>query len=69
MEVQPSEVHVRQLQRSVRLPGLATAPLIRRAAEVLIEADWLARPASATEFGHRGRIAYGVNPKLRKAVS
>jgi hypothetical protein len=69
MEVQPREVHVRQLQRSARLPGLATAPLIRQAAEVLIEADWLAQPASGTEFGHRGRIAYGVNPKLRKALS
>jgi hypothetical protein len=57
-----SEVHVRRLQREVRLPGLRTADQIRAAAEVLVEADWLRPPAAGTEFGHRGKIAYSVNP-------
>jgi hypothetical protein len=67
MKERPAEVHVRELQRSVRLPGLANAELIHEAAEVLIEADWLRAPAPGTEFGHRGRVAYPVNPKLWEA--
>jgi hypothetical protein len=58
------EVHVRHLQREVRLPGLRTAEQIRAAAEVLVEADWLCPPAAGTEFGQRGRVAYPVNPRV-----
>jgi hypothetical protein len=60
----PTELHVRHLQREVRLPGLRTAEQIRAAADVLVEADWLRAPARGDEFGQRGRIAYAVNPRL-----
>jgi hypothetical protein len=60
----PTELHVRHLQREVRLPGLRTADEIRAAADVLVEADWLRAPARGDEFGQRGRIAYAVNPRL-----
>jgi hypothetical protein len=61
-----AEVHVRHLQREVRLPGLKKADDIRAATDVLIEADWLRSPAPGTEFGQRGRIAYVINPRLWK---
>jgi hypothetical protein len=60
----PTEVHIRHLQRDVRLPGLRTANHIRAAADVLIEADWLAMPAKVAEFGPRTRTAYPINPRL-----
>jgi hypothetical protein len=60
----PAELHVRYLQREVRLPGLCTAEQIREAASVLVEADWLREPSPGTAFGQRGRVAYGVNPRL-----
>jgi hypothetical protein len=63
----PAELHVRHLQREVRLPGLRTADQIRDAAEALVEADWLRAPLPGTEFGQRGKIAYPVNPRLREA--
>jgi hypothetical protein len=59
-----AELHVRHLQRKVRLPGLRTAEQIRTAADELIEADWLRPPAPGSEFGQRGRVAYSVNPRL-----
>jgi len=62
--MRPTELHVRHLQREVRLPGLRTAEQIRAAADVLVEADWLRPPARGDEFGQRGRIAYGVSPRL-----
>jgi hypothetical protein len=65
----PSELHVRHLQREVRLPGLRTAEHIRSAADVLVEADWLRPPAPGTEFGQRGRVAYAVNPRLREQLT
>jgi len=40
----PTEVYIRHLQRSVRLPGMQTADAIRDAANVLVEADWLRPP-------------------------
>ncbi len=64
----PAELHVRHLQRNVRLPGLRTAEQIRAAADALIEADWLHPPAPGSEFGQRGRVAFAVNPRLREAV-
>lgn len=60
----PAALHVRHLQRKVRLPGLRTAEQIRAAAGALVEADWLRDPAPGNEFGQRGRIAYAVNPRL-----
>ena len=58
----PTEVHVRHLQREVRLPGLRKADQICAAADALVEANWLCRPTSGTEFGQRGKVAYGVSP-------
>jgi hypothetical protein len=60
------EVHVRQLQREVRLPGLNTAEAIHAAAEVLFDAGWIGKPEKGA-FQHRGRIAYPVNPAVHEA--
>ena len=60
----PAEVHVRHLQRDSRLPGLTKADTIHAAAAVLIEAGWLRGPEPGAVFGHRGREAYAVNPRL-----
>jgi hypothetical protein len=56
------EVHVRQLQREVRLHGLKTADDIHEAAKVLIEAEWLGEPEARA--GKRARMAYPVNPAV-----
>lgn len=60
---QAVEVYVRDLQRSIRLPGLDTAEKIHNAAQVLVEADWLSEP-EATGKAHRRREAYPVNPRV-----
>jgi hypothetical protein len=60
----PADVHIRHLQREVRLHGLVKAQDIRDAAAVLIEADWLRAPPNAS--GKRPRVAYPVNPALRE---
>jgi hypothetical protein len=62
----PDEVHVRHLQRQVRLPGLTTADAIHGAAGALVEADWLRAPAPSDAAG-RPRSAYPVNPRLKEA--
>ena len=64
----PTDLHVRHLQRQARLPGLRSADQIRAAADALVEADWLRAPAPGSEFGQRGRVAYGVNPRLAEAT-
>jgi hypothetical protein len=64
MKTRPREMHVRRLQREVRLPGLVTAGEIRDAAEALVDAGWLREPGHGTSFGQRGRNAYSVNPRL-----
>jgi hypothetical protein len=64
MHERPSEVHVRRMQREVRLPGLRTADDIDAAASVLVDADWLQQPARGRDFGPRARHAYPVNPRL-----
>jgi hypothetical protein len=58
----PAEVHVRHLQRSVRLPGLRSAGQIKKAADALVEADWLRRPTIG--FGPHSRVVYSINPRL-----
>jgi hypothetical protein len=64
----PDEVHVRHLQREVRLPGLRTAEQIKRAADALVEADWLRAPMPVTGLGKgRAPIVYLVNPLLKSA--
>lgn len=65
----PGEVHVRHLQREVRLPGLGTADAIHEAAKVLVEADWLRPPVKAAGFAKgAARAAYPVNPGLWEPV-
>jgi hypothetical protein len=49
----PAAVHVREMQRNVRLPGLTTAEAIHGACAALVEAAWLGArsrrdPAQAT---------------------
>ncbi len=56
------EVHVRKLQREVRLPGLGDAETIHAAAAVLVEAGWLIPPPRGG-FQQRAKAAYAVNPK------
>jgi hypothetical protein len=65
----PNEVHPRQLQREVRLPGLRTADDIHAAAAVLVESEWLSSPIPSTQFGPRARSAYPVNPRLWDGVT
>jgi hypothetical protein len=57
------EVHVRYVQREVRLPGLPDSHSIRAAADLLVDADWL-RPPPKGGQSDRARIAYAVNPAL-----
>jgi hypothetical protein len=44
----PDVVHVREMQRHVRLPGLNTADTIHAACNALIEAGWLGQPVRGT---------------------
>jgi hypothetical protein len=67
LKERPNEVHVRHLQREVRLPGLLTAKQAHAACAVLVEARWLKDPQPGVDFGKRGRIAYPINPGLRDA--
>jgi hypothetical protein len=62
----PKAVHVRQLQREVRLPGLRSASDIKKACDALVEADWLRAPAPRKSGFVSGQVAaiYTINPKL-----
>jgi hypothetical protein len=62
----PSEVHVRLMQRDVRLPGLRTAGQIKAAADFLVEGDWLRPPAKTIVGQPRSRVVYAVNPRLHE---
>ena len=64
----PTEVHVRKLQREVRLPGLKDATAIHAAAKALLEAGWLSAPASTKGSQVRPRAAYPINPRLLAAL-
>ncbi len=69
MRQRPAEVHVRYLQREVRLPDLGTADAIHEAAKVLVEANWLRPPPRAAGFGKGAvRAAYPINPRLWEPV-
>jgi hypothetical protein len=64
VRTRPSEVHVRYVQRRVRMPGMRLADDIRAACDFLVDADWLIPPPK-TEFGQaRARVAYPINPAL-----
>ncbi len=57
-----AELHVRKLQREVRLPGLGDAKTIHAAAAVLVEAGWLVPPDIG--FGPARKVAYAVNLRV-----
>jgi hypothetical protein len=59
----PSEVHVRTMQRVVRLQGLIDAESIHAACVGLIDAGWLLSAPRAHGID-RNRAAYPVNPRL-----
>ena len=65
----PDEIHVRTLQRDVRLPGLSTAEAIHDAAGALVEAGWLSAPAGSGGQAGRPKAAYPVNPALWGALT
>ena len=65
----PEEVHVRTLQRDVRLPGMATADAIHEAAAVLMDAGWVLAPAGGSGQAGRPKAAYAVNPELWGALA
>lgn len=67
VKTRPSEVHVRYLQRQIRLPGLVEAAVIHEACSVLVEAGWLRSPAAGTQNG-RARAAYAIRPALWDAL-
>jgi hypothetical protein len=56
-------MHVRKLQRDVRLPGLKAAEEIHAAARLLVDAGWLVSPKGSGGAGRR-RQAYSVNPHI-----
>jgi hypothetical protein len=61
VRVRPKEVHVRHLQRGVRLPGLREAGVIKAACDALIEAGW---PPPPIGFGAARKVAYPVNARV-----
>eukprot|EP01037_Dinobryon_pediforme_P005931 gene5931-6001_t len=66
IKIRASEVHVRKLQREVRLPGLTDASTIHDAARGLVDAGWLMEPVKGSREG-RGKAAYTVNPRVFEA--
>jgi hypothetical protein len=64
----PSEIHVRDMQRKIRLPGLTTADAIHAACKALIEAGWLGQPTASKGFQQRGKEAYPVSPRLKEVL-
>lgn len=67
LATRPERINLRELRRTVRLPGLASAEAIRAAVDVLVEADWLSpSPERAGDTPGRGRADYAVNPELRR---
>lgn len=68
IKTRPTEIHVTQLKREVRLPGLFEAKSIHAACAVLVDADWLREPPPG-KFQQRAKVAYAVNPRLGEALS
>lgn len=59
----PKAVHVRTMQREIRLHGLTTAETIHAACLSLVEAGWLEKPSQDGKLG-RKMEAYPVSPRL-----
>lgn len=64
----PEFVHVRDMQRNVRLQGLRDAKAIHAACAALIEAGWLGRSTAGAAFQQRGTKAYPISPRLKDAL-
>ena len=64
----PTEVHVRTMQREVRLPGLRDAEAIHVACKALIDAGWLL-VGTRPHGNDRNRAVYPINPALWDALS
>jgi hypothetical protein len=64
----PSSIHVRDMQRNVRLAGLRDAKAIHAACSELIAAGWLGKPSGTTAFQQRGTKAYPISPRLKEAL-
>ena len=60
LKTQATEVHIRHLQRKVRLPGLRDAATIKDTCERMVEAGWLIAPKIG--YGAERKVAYRVNP-------
>jgi hypothetical protein len=60
LKTKATEVHVRHLQREVRLPGLRDAATIKATCDRMMEAGWLSAPRIG--FGAASKVAYRVNP-------
>jgi hypothetical protein len=66
-KTKPTDVHVRTVQREVRLPGLVDAEAIHAACKALVDAGWLESPPRGSREG-RARAAYAVRPELWAAL-
>jgi hypothetical protein len=64
----PDFIHVREMQRKVRLQGLRDAKAIHAACAALIEAGWLGKPTPTIGYQQRGTKAYPVSPRLWDAL-
>jgi hypothetical protein len=62
-EPRPAEIHVRHMQKKVRLPGLKDAAAIHAACAGLVDAGWLL-PGNRPNGAARARASYPVNPRL-----
>jgi hypothetical protein len=62
-------VHIRDMQRNVRLPGLVIADAIRAVCQALIDAGWLELSPARTGFQHKPRGIYVVSPRLTDALT
>ena len=66
VKTRATEVHVRHLQRHVRLPQLHDAETIKATCSRLVEAGWLT--AAKVSFPGR-RVSYPVNPRILPSLT
>jgi hypothetical protein len=59
LKTQATEVHIRHLQRKVRLPGMRDAATIKDTCDRMVEAGWLIAPKIG--YGAERKVAYLVN--------
>ena len=64
-----TEIHVRTMQREVRLAGLTDADAIHAACKGLADAGWVLAEQGEVGFQKRPRAAYRINPALWPALA